>query len=130
MSTVTPHAIDHEGLGPLASRYVNVDDLLWTPTKYDGVEMKILMENTETGLLTALFRFASGAELPYHEHVKLEQSYVLEGSLVDHEGEATAGNYVWRPAGSRHAARAPNGALVLSFFLSPNRVLDEQAPPP
>ncbi len=129
MPTVTPHATDHEGLAPLACRYVNVDDLPWTPTKYEGVDIKILLENKETGLLTALFRWAPGAELPYHEHVQIEQTYVLEGSLADHEGEVTAGNYVWRPAGSRHTARAANGALVLSFFLSPNRFLDEQEPP-
>jgi hypothetical protein len=30
---------------------------------------------------------------------------------------------VWRPAGNRHLARSPNGALVLSFFLKPNRFL-------
>jgi quercetin dioxygenase-like cupin family protein len=40
---------------------------------------------------------------------------------VDPEGEVTAGNYVWRPAGSRHSANAPHGALVLGFFLKPNR---------
>jgi quercetin dioxygenase-like cupin family protein len=45
---------------------------------------------------------------------------VLEGRLVDHEGEVKAGNYVWRPAGSRHSASAPEGALVLGFFLKPN----------
>ncbi len=129
MPTVTPHASDHEGLAALASRHVNVDDLPWTPTKYEGVDMKVLLENKETGLLTALFRWAPGAVLPYHEHVHIEQTYVLEGTLVDHEGEVTAGNYVWRPAGSRHTARAPNGALLLSFFLSPNRFLDEQEPP-
>ena len=32
MLTVTPGATDHEGLAPLASRYVNVDDLSWTQT--------------------------------------------------------------------------------------------------
>ena len=42
-------------------------------------------------------------------------------SLVDHQGEVRAGQYVWRPAGSRHTARAPQGALVLGFFLKPNR---------
>ena len=48
--------------------------------------------------LTALTRFAPGSKLPDHEHTELEQSYVLEGSLEDDEGIATAGNYVWRPA--------------------------------
>ena len=55
-----------------------------------------------------------------HEHVEVEQTFVLEGSLVDDEGEVTAGNYVWRPKGNRHIAKSPNGALVLSIFLKPN----------
>ena len=55
---------------------------------------------------------------------ELEQSYVLQGSLADDEGIATAGNYVWRPAGSRHDAHSPDGAIVLSFFLKPNKFFD------
>ena len=34
------------------------------------------------------------------------------------------GNYVWRPAGSRHDAHSPDGAVVLSFFLKPNKFFD------
>ncbi len=129
MATTTPHATNHAGLGALASRYVRVDELPWTPTRFPGIDLKVLLEDKETGLLTALTRFQPGAALPLHEHVDLEQSWVLEGSLVDDEGEAAAGDYVWRPAHSRHEARAPNGALVLSFFLSPNRFLDRDRPP-
>jgi anti-sigma factor ChrR (cupin superfamily) len=107
-------------LGPLASRYVAVDGLPWKPTPCPGIEMKVLLEDKETGLLTALFRWQPGSELSLHEHVEVEQTFVLEGSLVDEEGEVTAGNYVWRPKGNRHTARSPNGALVLSIFLKPN----------
>jgi len=82
--------------------------------------MKILVEDTQSGLMTALFRLQPGAELTLHEHVEVEQTFVLEGSLVDEEGEVTAGNYVWRPKGNRHTARSPKGALVLSMFLKPN----------
>lgn len=120
MGAVTPLLKDQDKLGPLASRYVDVDDLPWKPTQCEGVEMKILLEDPETGLMTALFRWAPGATLPLHEHVEIEQTFVLEGSIVDEEGEVTAGNYVWRPPGNRHVAKAPNGALVLSMFLKPN----------
>ncbi len=72
--------------------------------------MKVLVEDTATGLLTALFRWQPGAELTLHEHVEIEQTFVLEGSLVDEEGEVTAGNYVWRPKGNRHSARSPQRA--------------------
>ena len=120
----TPNAKNHAGLAELASRYVDVAALPWTPTRFAGVEMKVLMEDKATGLSTALVKFAPGATLPDHEHVELEQTFVLEGSLEDQEGAATAGNYVWRPAGSRHDAHAPNGCLALSFFLKPNKFFD------
>jgi len=125
MTAITPHATTHADLGALASRYVDIASLPWTPTKYPGVDIKVLMEDKASGLLTALFRWQPGSKLPLHEHVEIEQTYVLEGSFEDDEGEATAGNFVWRPAGSRHEARSPNGALVLAFFLRPNRFFDQ-----
>ena len=120
MTAHTPFLRDGEKLGPLASRYVAVESLPWKPTPCPGIDMKILLEEPETGLMTALFRWQPGAELALHEHVEIEQTFVLEGSLVDDEGEVTAGNYVWRPKGNRHIARSPDGALVLSMFLRPN----------
>ena len=122
MAIETPgYASRHAALAALSSRYVQVDELPWQATRFPGIHIKVLMEDAATGLQTVLTRMAPGATLTDHEHVELEQSWVLEGSLVDHEGEVTAGNYVWRPAGSRHSASAPNGALVLGFFLKPNR---------
>ncbi len=127
MTALTPFLRDAEELGPLASRYVNVESLPWKPTPCPGIDMKILVEEPDSGLMTALFRWQPGAELTLHEHVEIEQTFVLEGSLVDEEGEVTAGNYVWRPKGNRHTARSPNGALVLSMFLKPNKFLAGEA---
>ena len=84
---------------------------------------KVLLEDKESGLTTTITRMAPGAVLPRHEHVDIEQTYVLEGRLVDEEGEVKAGEYVWRPAGSIHVATAPEGALLLGMFLRPNRFL-------
>jgi anti-sigma factor ChrR (cupin superfamily) len=123
MTAITPDLVNAQALAPLASRYVDVANLPWRPTRAAGIEMKVLLEDKETGLLTALFRWAPGTMLPDHEHVEIEQTYVLEGSIEDEEGEVTAGNYVWRPPGSRHVARSRNGALLLAFFLKPNRFL-------
>lgn len=120
MAAITPLLREQDRLGALASRFVDVDSIPWKPTQCEGVEMKVLMEDEERGLLTALFRWQPGATLPDHEHTDLEQTYVLEGSIVDEEGEVTAGNYVWRPAGSRHTATAPQGCLSLAIFLKPN----------
>lgn len=124
MALETPGCPAANALPPLASRFLNVDELPWKETQVPGIDMKILMQDKEAGLLTALFRWQPGTELPLHEHVEVEQTFVLEGSIVDEEGEVSAGNYVWRPRGNRHIARAPNGALVLSFFLKPNLFID------
>lgn len=123
MALTTPFLEGQDKLAALESRYVAVDSLPWKPTPTPGIDMKILLQDKETGLLTALFRWAPGTELPLHEHVEVEQTYVLSGSIVDEEGEATEGNYVWRPKGHRHVARSPHGALVISFFLRPNMFL-------
>ena len=106
----------------LASRFVDVENLPWEKTRYPGVEQKTLLVDRSTGLLTALMKMAPGVKLPDHQHVKIEQTYVLEGSLICHEGECRKGQYVWRPAGSRHEAWAgPQGGVFLGIFQSPNK---------
>ncbi len=126
MAPRTPFLAGENTLLPLASRYVRVSELPWTPTRAPGIEMKILLEDKESGLLTALFRWQPGTSLPLHEHVEIEQTFVLEGRIVDDEGEARQGDYVWRPRGNRHVAHAPDGALVLAMFLRPNVFLEER----
>jgi anti-sigma factor ChrR (cupin superfamily) len=122
MSGMTPKANNHAALPPLASRFVDVAALPWEKTRFAGVEGKTLVLDRETGAVTALMKFAPGAKLPDHEHMRIEQTYVLEGSLVCGEGECKAGQFVWRPAGSRHEAWAgPNGGLMLAIFQIPNK---------
>jgi anti-sigma factor ChrR (cupin superfamily) len=120
----TPNFPGHDDIDDAAPRFVEVDFLNWQPTPFPGVEIKILIENPETGAHTSLTRMAPGAVLPMHEHMGLEQSFVLEGSLVDDQGAVTAGNFVWRPAGSVHTAHSPDGCLVLGIFRQPNRFLE------
>ncbi|KWT65709.1 MULTISPECIES: cupin domain-containing protein [unclassified Variovorax] len=124
MAAFTPFHPHHEKLADDASRYVDVASIPWKPTPTPGIDMKVLMQDEASGLLTALFRWEPGTQLPLHEHVEIEQTYVLKGSIVDEEGEVREGGYVWRPKGNRHLARSPKGALVLSFFLKPNKFLE------
>ena len=125
MSGATPNASKHSQLPPLASRFVEVAALPWEKTRFPGVEAKTLLVDRETGVVTSLLKFAPGARLPDHEHVLIEQTYVLEGSLVCGEGECKAGDFVWRPAGSRHQAWAgPQGGLMLGMFQIPNKFFE------
>ncbi len=90
----TPHLAGEDKLDPMKSRYVEVDSLPWKPTQSKGIEMKILLKDESTGLMTALFRWQPGARLALHEHVEIEQTFVLQGRILDDEGEARKGNYV------------------------------------
>jgi anti-sigma factor ChrR (cupin superfamily) len=129
-SAITPNAKNHGGLAPLASRFVHVHDLPWEPIIYPGVYVKTLLVDRESGLLTALMKMEPGAELPDHEHVLIEQTYVIEGRLVDKDGPDAGqsvgpGEYVWRPAGSRHSAFAPEGGLMIAIFQIPNKFYEK-----
>src|SRR5260370_31180875 len=104
MTATTPFLSNEDMRGPLASRYVTVEYLPWKPTPCPGIDMKVLLEDKDTALLTALFRWQPGSELALHEHVEVEQTFVIERSLIDDEGERTAGNSVRRPKGQRHIA--------------------------
>ena len=123
MDAIAPKSIDQH------SHVVRPADMEWQKTRFPGCEVKTLLFDAKTGLVTSLMRLAPGAVLPEHEHVKVEQTYVLEGSLVDKEGpaaglEVTKGEYVWREPGSRHVAWAPDGGLVLAMFQIPNKFFE------
>ena len=126
MPAMTPEATNHAGLAPLASRFVKVAALPWEKTRHPGVETRALVAEPQSGLLTVLTKLAPGARLPDHEHVRIEQTYVLEGALHCDEGVCKAGDFVWRPAGSRHEAWAgPGGCLALAMFQMPNRFYEK-----
>jgi anti-sigma factor ChrR (cupin superfamily) len=105
-------------LAALASRYIDTESVPWVETT-PGNKMKVIYHDPATDMLTIVARLEPGAGIPAHVHEDLEQTYILEGSLVDDEGECTAGNFVIRPKGSRHAPIAPNGCTMLVFFLKP-----------
>ena len=123
MDAVTPQTPDTH------SHLVRPDSMEWQKTRFPGCEAKTLLFDRKTGLMTALMRFAPGAVLPDHEHVNIEQTYVLEGSLVDKEGpaqgiECKAGEFIWREEGSRHVAWCPQGGLMLAIFQVPNKFFE------
>ena len=104
------------------STYIDVSRMEWEATAFPGVERKVLYSEP-SGRQTVLIRMESGARLPKHRHVGLEQSFVLDGTLVDDDGACGAGNYVWRRPGSVHSAWSPSGCLLLGIFEAPNEFL-------
>jgi anti-sigma factor ChrR (cupin superfamily) len=106
MDAVTPKTKDAH------SHVVRPADMDWQKTRFPGCEAKTLLFDKATGVVTALMRFAPGAILPDHEHVKIEQTYVLD---------VGPGEFVWREPGSRHVAWCPDGGLMLAMFQIPNK---------
>ena len=109
-------------LAAIASRFISTDEVPWIETS-PGNKMKVIYHDPASGMLTILSKLAPGSGIPAHVHEDLEQTYVLEGSLVDDEGECAAGNFVIRAKGSRHSPTAPNGCTMIVFFLKPTAVL-------
>ena len=127
---VKPNTDNAAPVADLRSRHLKPVDMPWQKTRFPGCQMKPLMIDAKSGLATLLFKMAPGAVLPDHEHVLIEQTYVLEGSLVDKEGpdagvEVKAGEFVWRPAGSRHTAWAPKGGTFIAIFQIPNKFFEQ-----
>ena len=98
MDAVTPKA---QKSADQHSHVVRPANMEWQKTRFAGCEVKTLLFDRETGLVTALMRLAPGAVLPDHEHVKIEQTYMLEGTLVDKKA---------RPPGSRSRPASSSGA--------------------
>lgn len=126
---VKPNTDQATPLEDLRSHVVRPGEMPWDTLRFPGCETKTLLFDAKSGLATLLFRMQPGAELPDHEHVLIEQTYVLEGSLVDKDGPDAGtvvgpGEFVWRPAGSRHSAWSPNGGLFLAMFQVPNKFFE------
>ena len=127
---VKPNTQNAKPVDDLRSHHVRPRDMPWDKMRFPGCETKTLLFDAKSGLATVLMKMAPGATLPDHEHVLIEQTYVLSGSLVDKEGpdaglEIGPGEFVWRPAGSRHVAWSPNGGEMIAVFQIPNKFFDQ-----
>jgi anti-sigma factor ChrR (cupin superfamily) len=126
---VKPNTANAAPVDDLRSHVVRPSEMPWDKLRFPGCETKTLLFDRKSGIATLLFRMQPGAMLPDHEHVLIEQTYVLEGSLVDKDGPDAGtvvgpGEFVWRPAGSRHSAWSPNGGLFLAIFQVPNKFFE------
>src|SRR6202167_6600131 len=98
-----------------AAHYVDAPNMPWEKTKFPGIQIKVLYTDGN-GITTALFKLEPGAVVPLHEHTALEQTYVIEGSLEDHEGKCGPGPFVWGPAANHPETESRHGAIFLQFL--------------
>jgi quercetin dioxygenase-like cupin family protein len=82
---------------------------------------KNLFTDPETGTEIRLVRYPAGIINPRHTHPCAHGMYVLEGTLVTHEGRFGAGSFVWFPEGEtmEHGAAAEQDVIVLFITNKP-----------
>ncbi len=102
------------------SVYVKPQDMEWTPSQFEGIQMKVLYQDTERGEMTVLLKWQPGTTLPFHKHPEIEQSYVIEGSFYDHDGICRAGEFVYRHPQSKHETKSAEGCTILAVYRKPN----------
>ena len=102
------------------SVYVKPQDMEWTPSQFEGIQMKVLYQDTERGEMTVLLKWQPGTTLPFHKHPEIEQSYVIEGSFYDHDGICRAGEFVYRHPQSKHETKSDEGCTILAVYRKPN----------
>ncbi len=104
---------------------IDTNSLPWEkrPNEKIGRDLfrKNLMEDPETGMEVRLVRYPSGVVNPRHTHPCAHGMYVLEGTLVTHDGQYGPGYFVWFPEGltMEHGATADGDVTVLFITNKP-----------
>ncbi|MDA0704955.1 MAG: cupin domain-containing protein [Proteobacteria bacterium] len=94
----------------------DVPKLHWNPITFDR----------ETGKGCFIIRFLPGGVSTPHEHFGMEEFYVIEGELIDHDGQKySAGDFVSLGPNVRHYSYSPGGALTVAWLTDTNRTLTE-----
>lgn len=85
----------------------------------EGVSLRILFKDTDSGYTVGLISYKPGTSVPLHLHTGDEHLYVLTGSQQDENGYYPAGSYIFNPKGSQHSVTSEQGCTVLAHWHKP-----------
>jgi quercetin dioxygenase-like cupin family protein len=85
---------------------------------------KKLITDPDTGMGVTLTRYPAGFVNPRHTHPCAHGMYVLEGTLVTHEGSYGPGTFLWFPEGMvmEHGATAATDVTILFITNKPFQI--------
>ncbi len=97
--------------------YIREDEGVWQDLA-PGISAKFLYTDPDTDRRTAIFRMDPGTQLPPHQHLAVEELFVLDGDChVAHDRVLRAGDYFRAPAGSQHELTyTEEGTTFISMF--------------
>ena len=83
-----------------------VADVAWEslelPGMPEGIEQRVLHNNKENQLISAIVKLPKGHQQPKHYHTMGHSDYVLKGRLRSPEGDLTPGMFLYFAANERH----------------------------
>ncbi|MEN8375647.1 MAG: 2,4'-dihydroxyacetophenone dioxygenase family protein [Gemmatimonadota bacterium] len=98
------------------------DDRLWIPYG-ETAWFQPCHFNVTTGGFTAVLKALPGTVVPKHYHVSTVQGYTLQGTwrYLEHDWIASAGTFIFEPAGEAHTLVVPEDAtepMITLFVVS------------
>jgi anti-sigma factor ChrR (cupin superfamily) len=103
---------------------IHADDGQWQEVQ-DGILLKSLYVDHASGIATSLVRMKAGATLPAHQHLGVEQFYVIEGDCNVAGQWLGPGDYHRASTGSTHdSTYTVNGTLFLLIAPEHYEVID------
>lgn len=121
-----------EGVGPdIYSNAIPTDEREWVPARnFPGDNLNIwirpLMFNTVTGAGANILRIRGSGVISRHLHTGPVQGFVIKGSwrYLEHDWVASAGDYIYEPAGEVHTLVVDEGVEeMMTFFVSIGTVM-------
>jgi len=71
-----------------------------------------------------VYRMAPGTQTTPHQHKGDEEFLVLEGELVDNDGQVyRKGDLVWLKDGTQHTSYSKDGALLAVYIAGPEKAV-------
>lgn len=92
----------------------NMGDLAWTDSGKDGVRSQILRYDTDGGRFFGAACFEPMSRSGVHRHLGPAVSYMLEGSLSDHDNEVREGQAYINLTGAVHDVICYRSALAVA----------------
>jgi len=91
----------------------------------DGIRLKALFREQETGRLTALVSMEGGRRYPPHRHVDTEELYIIAGDLTVDTRVLGPGDYCAAVAGSMHGSVHSSDGCTFILVTTAPEVLPE-----
>ncbi len=107
--------------GEKKSFTVLVSDVTWEsmqpPGVPKGLEQRVLHDNKENQLISAIVKFPKGFREPRHYHTTCGHSlYILKGRLRSPEGNLTPGMFIYSAVNERHGPFTALEETELLFY--------------